>query len=219
MSEQLLSPTFLFRFCVPCPYREFRWSKSGLQLDEACRMPSFGAQLERLPQLADVRMAWNESGLALTVRVAGKKQSPWCRGDRCEDSDGLQIWLDTRDTHNIHRATRFCHRLVFLPFGRGRQFDQPVAGQLLINRARENPKPIETGVLQVHSEKRIDGYVLMGHIPAAALTGFDATEHPRLGFFYAVQDRELGLQTLSVGREFPFDEDPSVWGTLELATL
>jgi hypothetical protein len=26
----------------------------------------------------------------------------------------------------------------------------------------------------------------------------------------------LGWQTFSVGNEFPFQEDPSVWGTLEL---
>jgi hypothetical protein len=41
-------------------------------------------------------------------------------------------------------------------------------------------------------------------------------EHPRLGFCYAVMDRELGWQTFTVGPEFPFAEDPSLWGTLEL---
>ena len=37
---------------------------------------------------------------------------------------------------------------------------------------------------KVRSEKRIDGYILESFIPAAALTGFDMFEHPRLGFTY-----------------------------------
>lgn len=216
MTDQLLAPTFLFHFAVPCAHREKLWDRAGVALDEDCRLPSFGALLESRPSFADVRAAWSEAGLSLTVSVAGKKQLPWCRGDRCEDSDGLHLWIDTRNTHNVHRATRFCHRLVFLPAGGGRRLDEPVAGQLLINRAKEMPKPIAPGLLKVASEKRVDGYTLACHIPAAALTGFDPAEHPKLGFFFCVQDRELGWQTLSVDNSFPFNEDPSVWGTLEL---
>jgi hypothetical protein len=216
MNDQLLAPTFLFHFAVPCAYREKLWDRAGVALDDDCRLLSFGALLDSAPSFADVRAAWSEAGLSFTVSVAGKKQLPWCRGDRCEDSDGLHVWIDTRNTHNVHRATRFCHRLVFLPGGGGRRLDEPVAGQLLINRAKEMPKPIAPGLLKVASEKRVDGYILACHIPAAALTGFDPAEHPRLGFFFCVQDRELGWQTLSVDNAFPFQEDPGVWGTLEL---
>lgn len=94
--------------------------------------------------------------------------------------------------------------------------DEPFADQLLINRARENAKPIRPEDLEVRREKRIDGYLLECHIPAKALTGFNPVDHPRLGFTYAVVDRELGWQTLSLGGEFRFQEDPSLWGTLEL---
>ena len=41
-------------------------------------------------------------------------------------------------------------------------------------------------------------------------------EQPAIGFTYCVIDRELGTQTFTVGRELPFDEDPSLWGTLDL---
>jgi hypothetical protein len=58
--------------------------------------------------------------------------------------------------------------------------------------------------------------VLEAFIAAAALTGFDPQEHPRLGFNYRIVDRELGEQTLSVGSPMPFQEDPSLWATLEL---
>src|SRR5947209_8099168 len=50
----------------------------------------------------------------------------------------------------------------------------------------------------------------------AAVTGFDPEEHPRLGVYYAVRDSERGEQTLSVGSEFPYAEDPSLWQVLEL---
>lgn len=215
MSEQLLAPTFLFRFSTPCRYQKKIWTDKGVDLKKACTLPSFG-ELEDRPMFADVRAAWSEEGLSFAVRVTKKKQPPWCRGSRIEDSDGLRVWVDTRDTHNIHRASRFCHEFVFMPQGAGKRFDQPLANMVPVNRARENPKPIADNVLKVHSEKRIDGYILHAHIPAAAMTGFDTDEHIKLGFSYAVVDRELGWQTFTVGPEFPFVEDPSLWGTLEL---
>ena len=54
-------------------------------------------------------------------------------------------------------------------------------------------------------------------IASAALTGFSPADQPAIGFSYAVIDRELGWQTFSVGPELPFAEDPSLWGTLNLA--
>jgi hypothetical protein len=215
MSEPLLAPTFLFRFSAACRRCDLVWSPRGIKLDERYVLPSFG-ELEGRPVFADLRAAWSDRGLWFTLRVAGKKQPPWCRETRSDDSDGLQIWVDTRDTHNIHRASRFCHRFAFLPFGSERRPDAPVAQWLLINRARENPRTVVNRLLQVRSERRIDGYLLQAHVPAEALTGFDPAEYPRLGFSYAVIDRELGWQTFSSGLEFPFAEDPSLWGTLEL---
>lgn len=217
ISPKLLDSTFLYHFAVPCRYAGSLWSPRGIQLPDAFRLPHFG-QLEGRPEFADVRMAWNEKGLAFTVRVSGKKQPPWCRDTRLAESDGLQVWIDTRNTHNVHRASRFCQRFVFLPLGAGPRFDQPVARMVPIERARELPKPIADGLLAVRSERRIDGYVLEAHIPAEALTGFEPAEHPRLGFSYAVADRELGPQTFTVGNDLPFQEDPSLWGTVELAS-
>jgi hypothetical protein len=73
--------------------------------------------------------------------------------------------------------------------------------------------------LQARSTRRADGYYLEAVIPAEALTGFDSVEHPKLGFTYAVYDRELGIQTYTTGTEMPFESDPSVWSTLELVRL
>jgi hypothetical protein len=215
MDDQLLASTFLFRYAVPCLRRETLWTAKGTELGEEFRLPSL-AELDGNRAYADVRTAWSDAGLAFSLRVEGKRQQAWCRENRLEDSDGFHVWLDTRDTHNIHRAGRFCHHFVFLPSGGGSRQEEAVAEPLLINRARENPRPVRPGMLKARSEKRVNGYLLEAFVPTAALTGFEPAEHPRLGFFYAVADRELGPQTFSIGREFPFEEDPSVWGTLEL---
>jgi hypothetical protein len=61
-----------------------------------------------------------------------------------------------------------------------------------------------------------DGYRLAAFISAKALTGFDPVEYPQLGFTYALVDRELGEQTFGVGSPLPYQEDPSLWATLEL---
>jgi len=211
----MLPTRFLFRFSVPCRYRQALWTDRGAGLDETYRLPSLAA-LEDRAEMAEVRAAWSEAGLAFTVRVHGKRQPAWCRGTRAEDSDGFQVWVDTRDVHNVHRAGRFCHRFIFLPSGAGRRMEEPLAEPLPINRAKELPRPAGPGQLRVHSEKRVDGYLLEALIAAGALTGFDPQEHPRLGFTYALLDRELGEQTFSVGSPMPYQEDPSLWATLEL---
>jgi hypothetical protein len=91
-----------------------------------------------------------------------------------------------------------------------------VADQLLINRARENAQPVRIRALKNIAQKNADGYEMRMTIPAETLTGFDAAEHPRLGFFWCVYDRELGAQPMALTRDYPFDEDPSQWATLEL---
>ncbi len=212
----MLPKRFLFRFSMPCLYAEKLWTAKGAGLDATHRLVGL-AELEDLPTWADVRAAWNETGLAFCVLVQGKTQPPWCRTTRSEDSDGLQLWIDTRDVHNVHRASRFCHRFLFMPAGGGPRLDQPVAQWLPINRARAQPQAIRPGSLKAASRKRADGYLLDAFIAADALTGFDPHEHPRLGFTYAVVDRELGEQTFGVGSPMPYQEDPSLWATLELA--
>ncbi len=215
MSESLLPERFLFRFSLPLRRRDRLWLPNGAALGEEYRLTRL-AELEGGPSWADVRAAWNPEGLAFSVRVAGKKQTPWCRATRPEDSDGLRVWIDTRDVHTIHRAGRFCHWLVFLPTGEGRNRGEPSAHWLPINRAREQPRPVPPKALQTVARVRRGGYELDALVGADALTGFDPNEHPRLGFTYAVVDREFGEQTLGPGSPLPYQEDPSLWTTLEL---
>jgi len=215
MSDALLPKRQLFRFSVPCLYRRPLWTPQGTGLEPKYRLVSL-AELEGQTSWAEVRAAWSEDGLAFSVEVRGKKQAPWCRLSRPDESDGLLVWIDTRDVHNVHRAGRFCHRFLFAPTGVGPRLDQPWAQWMPSNRAKEHPRAINAGQIQVRGEKCREGYLLHAWIGAEALTGFEPHEHPRLGFTYAILDRELGEQTLSVGAPLPYQEDPSLWATLEL---
>ncbi len=215
MAKSVLSPSFLFQFAVPLNYREKIWHERPLGYTDDYKLRGFG-ELDGRKQFADVRGGWNERGVSFSVLVTGKRQPVWCRESRVDESDGFQIWLDTRATHNVHRATRFCHRFVFLPIGAGPSYRDPVGDQMLINRARENANPVRPGDLRVRGTLTKDGYLLECCVPATSLTGYDPSEYDKLGFFYAVMDRELGWQTQSVSTQFPIDEDPSIWTTLEL---
>lgn len=214
--ESLIDPTFLFRFEVTLRHHPLEWTAKGLQLPDYCRLPSFGALGER-PVYADVRMAWSEAGLGLHVRVAGKKALPWCRDTRLEDSDGFHLWIDTRCSPGIHRATQYCHRFLWMPAGGGPKREKPIASLIPIARARGNPKPIGPEQLKIAAYPRHDGYEMSGFIPAAALTGFDPRQQSRAGLYYAVVDRELGWQTLALGPEYPVADDPSLWGEAAMA--
>jgi hypothetical protein len=218
----LLAPRFLFQFAVPVKRQTPIWSPKGIALGEDYRLPDLAGLDRETPgserRFADVRMAWAPEGLAFWIDIDVKQQPVWCRETKLDESDGLHIWVDTRATHNIHRASKFCNRFIFTPMGGGSGDTQPLADQLLINRARENSRPVRPRELQVVAKVSKTGYRLAAFIPAVAMTGYDPTQQTKLGFNYAVVDRELGLQTFSNGPSMPFDEDPSCWATMELVS-
>lgn len=213
----LLPHRFLFRYSIPVSHASAlpRKGKNLLGLTETHRLPDFGP-LDDAPAFGELRMAWNEQGLAVSVAVRGKGQPLHFDASAPDRSDGLQVWIDTRNTQNIHRASRFCHHFCLLPRGGGAKGDLPHAVQLTIARAKELAPMAETGVVRLAAEVTRDGYQLEAWLPADALNGFDPDAQNRLGFFYELRDAELGVQTLSVGPEFPYAADPSLWGTLEL---
>ena len=123
------------------------------------------------------------------------------------------MWIDTRATQNVHRATRFCHRFALLPTGRGGNKQQPAGFAVPLGPEREGASAAE---LRVNCDLRKDGYQLRAWLPAESLAGYDPEAQPRLGFYGVVRDDELGVQPLTVGDEFPYHSDPSLWQTLEL---
>src|SRR5437762_8896034 len=95
----LVPPRFLLRIAHPCRYAKGVPRDDDdrlLDLPESYRLDNFAAADGRT-NFADVRIAWNELGVALQVAVTGKDQPPQGDVDRPKHSDGVARWLDTRD--------------------------------------------------------------------------------------------------------------------------
>jgi hypothetical protein len=213
----LVPNRFLFRLTLPCPYLADlpREGEDLLDLPESCRLDN-QAGMDGLRNFADVRMAWNERGLALQVEVRGKEKSTAGDSSRPRHSDGVTLWVDTRDTRTSHRASQFCLQYHFLPVGGGPDKESPTFVQTKINRALRDAPSAPAGSVLYQSEVRGRGYRVEAFLTAEALYGWDPEQHPRAGVFYAVHDQELGTQTLGAGPDFPYTEDPTLWGVLEL---
>lgn len=188
-----------------------------IDLPEAARIDNF-ASLDGAANFADVRLAWNALGIGVQVSVTGKEQAPAADSERPRSGDGFTLWLDTRDARAGHRATRTCHQFHFLPAGGGPGKDEPWFGQTAISRALADAPLCKSGDVPFRVEKLKGGYRLEAFLPAAVLAGYDPEQHPRLGFYYAVRDGEHGEQFLTVNADFPYWDDPSLWGVLELST-
>ncbi len=186
-----------------------------LDLPEECLLPDFG-QLEGRTSWVKVRAAYNASGLGLTFELIDKA-GPISPGDeRSAAVDGVQVAIDTRDTRNVHRATRFCHRFsATIRPGKARALEVDVVPKP-IARAIADPPTVKPGTIQSKAERTLSGWRLELFFPAEALHGFDPETNRRLGFTYQVTDPDRGDQFLGVGREFPIGEDPSLWATLLL---
>ena len=211
---------FLVRVAHPCPYvkgvpQDTDKHDHLVDLPEAARLDNFAA-LDEQTNFADVRLAWNDFGVAVQVEVRGKQQVAVGDAAQPKSSDGLWLLLDTRDARASHRANRYCHHFLFLAAGGGADKDEPFVAQLKINRAQQDAPAANLGDVLFRGARIKGGYRLEAFIPAAALYGFDPQEHPRLGVSYVVRDQELGDQFLGVGWDFPFAEDPSLWAVLEL---
>ena len=214
----LIPPRFLVRVAHPCHYVKQMPREDAdtlLDLPESCRLANFAA-LDGRTNFADVRLAWNELGLGLQVTVTGKDQPPLGDLDRPRHSDGVTLWLDTRDARAGHRASRTCHQFHFLPAAAGPDRDEPAFVQTKVHRALQDAPLAPASAVPFRCDRIKGGYRVEAFLPAAVLTGFDPEEHPRLGVYYAVRDAEKGEQTLGVGSEFPYAEDPSLWAVLEL---
>jgi hypothetical protein len=219
MSTPLLPQAFWFRLSIPCRRIDGlpRTGPRGrlLDLPESCALPDL-SQLEGGRSWAEVRVAWNPSGLAVAIE-AGGKTGPITFEQGSALANGAQIWIDTRDTRGIHRASRFCHRFtVKLSPGGSRSALEVELAQRPIARAVADAPTCKIETLSARAERLPGGWRLELFFPAEALHGFDPETNRRLGFAYQVTDPDREDQFLGVGREFPIGEDPSLWSTLEL---
>ena len=215
--SSLLPYRFLFRYALPV-HHDRKLPKSGkrpLNLTAEFALADFGA-LDAARPFGEIRLAWNREGLGIAVEVEGKQRPPACDQPSPELCDGLRVFIDTRNTQNIHRASRYCHQFCLLPVGGGPDGKDPQAMQIPLLRAREEAPRANIAEVRLATSVSKTGYCLEAWLSAGVLHGYDPEAQPRLGFYYALHDSELGDQYLSVGPELPFAIDPSLWSTLEL---
>jgi hypothetical protein len=219
MTSALLPQAFWFRVAASCPRVEGipKAAAKGplLDLPGECALPEL-ASLDGRPSWASVRVGWNADGLGVAVFAEGlgaNARTP----DRPEGFATVNVWIDTRDTRNVSRATRYCHRFVArLKLGKDRKTLTPDVEQRPIARATADAPLAPYDLLASRAELRKDGWSLELFLPARALHGFDPETNRRLGFAYQVADHDRDDQFLGIGREFPLGENPSLWSTLEL---
>jgi hypothetical protein len=219
MTRSLLPQAFWFRVAVAAPRIDAMPPSEGgrvLDLPPSSALPDL-AQLEGSASWAQVRAAWNALGLGLMV-VADGVSPEQLDAERPEGFASVHFWVDTRDTRDVSRATRFCHHFMVKLASRGARgkltaevFQRPIARAV-------SDAPIYRGdLIQARAEVMKSGWLLELFLPAQALHGFDADTNRRLGFAYQVADSVRPDQFLGVGREFPLGENPSLWATLELS--
>lgn len=137
-------------------------------------------------QFADVALAWNETGLF--VSVFANKPFEEAFYPRFSEGDAVELFFDTRDLKTASFATRFCHQFVFLP-----QAVQGISAQEISHFRTEDTHTLCDGSdLQVSCEIGAKSYALNLFIPAHCLHGFDPTSFDRIGFNYRIH-RYKGL--------------------------
>lgn len=173
-------------------------------------------EIEGRPPLADIYWAWNDEYFIFAVDVPNRVGGLVCDPKEWWKGDGLRLCLDTRDTRENKRATRFCHFFYFMPIGGGKNGDQPVIGTHKMSRAKEPPPPVDVSRILIASRVQRRSYVLEAAIPSACLTGWEPSDHPRIGIFTKIRDTSLGDQHLTVDDELGWNADPSTWATAVL---
>lgn len=247
MVGPLIPNAFWFRWCFSCAYGpetpgvDESSSPRLIELDENCRLPDLtslrghgaGSVVGEARRL-DLRMAWNPRGLAIDMtRDLGAEptlQAPGL-GQLTPARQEVHIWIDTRDTRDVHRATRYCHRFqVVIP----ETLAQPSTARSKSSLGNEliqlevEQRPIARALADAPTGAKESRIARVKHRPggwrmslillAEALHGFDPDVNRRLGFFYLVTHAACPDVCPGIGRDFPVGEDPSLWPSLELST-
>lgn len=203
-----------FRFEIPVRYRAKSPSITGSMRhwSREFLLPPL-VEIDDEPAFADVYLAWNEHHLLAAFHVPNRNGPLKCDAEQWWQNDGVRLCIDTRDTRENKRATRFCHFFYALPTGGGGKQREPVFGLHKMSRAKEPPPAMDARRVEIAAIIDKQGYSLELAIPTPCLHGWDPTEHPRIGVFYKIKDTRLGAQHLSVTDEFGWNVDPSTWAT------
>ena len=217
LNELLGDPAWLFdlgfpihRLRSPIAHSE----RLDWRLDDEYKIPALSS-LNGGKRFAEMLIAWNSDGLffhSLLQAPVGKAAS-LAPGSLSSKSLLLSVYIDTRWSPGVHRATSFCHRFDFIlnrpteskPMARGHGELNP------IQRARAAPAAIHPNDISVAMCFIPDGYEIKAYLRGDTLTGFSPEEFQEIGLFYTINDSVFGNQTMARTLQSPYFEDPSVW--------
>ncbi len=231
-AETLLPPSFWFKLALESPRVDSMPGAKGgplLNLPERSRLPDF-ALLAGSPSWVTVATGWNAGGLGICFEArnpvpaegkparsgAGRGSAPALGESQRLSIATVDLWVDTRDTRTISRASRFCHyfraEIRSNTSGSvGVQLDQ----QPIPRATAEAPMGREADRL-VRADRSATGWRLELFFKSAALNGFDPDTNRRLGLSYRVHEVARGDAWMGVGDDFQLPVNPGLWSTLVL---
>ena len=221
LNELLGDPAWLFDFGFPISQLTTRAAKPE-RLEWKLRgehaIPEFGS-LSGGKRFADAFLSWNEDGIFFQtrVKVSSAKAAALAGGSPAGNAASktmhCSLYIDTRWSPGVHRATQFCHRFDFI-LSRPTQTQPEIRGHgelAPIQRARAAPIDIHPTNISVAAFYLPDGYEIRAFLRGDALTGYSPVEFPDVGVFYTINDTLVGSQIIARTFQSPFFEDPSVW--------
>jgi hypothetical protein len=226
LNELLGDPAWLFDFGFPIQPMEGRAPKPERlewKLNEQCMIPAFSS-LSSARRFAEAYIAWSPAGIFFQVILKAfgpdiadtKATNMNPNGYRCS------LYLDTRWSPDVHRATSFCHRFDFILIRPTKSMpEQRGHGELApIQRARAAPADVHPKDISVSTYLMTGGYEIKAFLPAETLTGYSPEEFQDVGVFYTINDLIYGNQIMARTLQSPYFEDPSVWchGKLQQAS-
>jgi hypothetical protein len=214
-SEPLIPPRLLFDYEFPLKYRKNPPNLTGRLKDwtDDELLPALCALETSQKPWADVWACWNEKGIYVACKVYERRTALECNPNAYWNSDNLRICSDMRDARANKRATRYCQQFFLMPKGGGPKRDQPIAASAKVKRATEEAPLFDADQFPIASRITKTSWQLEAHIPTECLIGFDPEQHPRIGLYYMLEDKDNGQQFLTVGDDLNWHIDPSTWPT------
>ena len=219
--ELLGDPTWLFDLGFPIQQLDkhiahpehIEW-----RLGNEYQIPSLSS-LNGGKRFAEMSIAWNSDGLffhSILKAPGGKAGGRTSRTEAASVSPKsvlLSLYIDTRWSPGVHRATSYCHRFDFIlkrptsnePMARGHGELNP------IQRARAAPAAVHPNDIFVATVAIPDGYEIKAYLRSDTLTGYSPEEFQEIGVFYTINDSVFGNQIMARTLQSPYFEDPSVW--------
>lgn len=217
-------PSAHFRFAYGVPHGEPSTSSST---GEPFLQPETPAAIVPLKQLdgsghpLELEVCWNLAGLSLCVPIPLATAQPAAAGRAANSRKfawTLRLWIDTRCTQSVHRATKYCHLFSIKESPEVDTKGQMLVELLKIEQSRETPplKGIDGIRAKWIPNPEAADRKLALWIPADCMYGFAPADSPQLGFHAALSLDDGELRLLALNQEFPAGSDPSLWQVLNL---